>query len=565
MIDGALARIGVEVDWTDLDGPLRQVGSGIDAAKFGVVDRGGGEGGEAGGASVRPLTSRDWIFVKECVFGAPLVPPDAPAPQTAFVGRPPSKEFLYDVVNNRHSGLDVDKVDYYDRDSLCAYGHALGHLGIFLRDAAVAWGSCPNPATCFKCRRGGGDEGGGDRGEGGGKGSGSGDGKTEGKPDRGGRDHLMICYPRKHVASAMNFFATRMKNHETIYTHKKTKGSEFHMVDILLEADRHPEMMLSTQRDDAFAFPVPRRFADFKYKFLPISRAWMYPRLFLRVVDSIIDIVENKAIEHPNPEKFHHLRRLLNERRDHQFCKCVGEEEIVTNEDGTSAEDETLGAELWRMSEDELRADLLKEAGVHDCGGKLIKLEEEDIIVEKRTLHYGRGSDNPVRRMRFFDKADRASLSNPIDGLPVAVEVKNLPMNAPRTFLRRTIRIFSRKLEKHDLVTHSFLNWKAHRTQRLKDPNCDYKTYSGDGHEEEDDEFPNSEPQLLTQDDDPPSEQSSEEEEVASSPPSEKEDVASSPSRKRKESEKDENTPPGPTKQVPPPAALKKLRFGVNK
>ena len=31
-------------------------------------------------------------------------------------GRPSRKFFLYDIVNNTRSGLDVDKLDYYVRD-----------------------------------------------------------------------------------------------------------------------------------------------------------------------------------------------------------------------------------------------------------------------------------------------------------------------------------------------------------------------------------------------------------------------------------------------------------------
>ena len=38
-------------------------------------------------------------------------------------GRPRNKEYLYDIVNNTDSGLDVDKLDYFQvtfNDILCA-------------------------------------------------------------------------------------------------------------------------------------------------------------------------------------------------------------------------------------------------------------------------------------------------------------------------------------------------------------------------------------------------------------------------------------------------------------
>ncbi len=40
----------------------------------------------------------------------PLSKPHAPIDQADFVGRGDEKEFLFDIVHNRHNGLDVDKV-----------------------------------------------------------------------------------------------------------------------------------------------------------------------------------------------------------------------------------------------------------------------------------------------------------------------------------------------------------------------------------------------------------------------------------------------------------------------
>ena len=119
-------------------------------------------------------------LIKECIKGGPLKKPDAPKAQEDFVGRDKEKEFLYDLVNNRHNGLDMDKMDYYLRDELHATGGGPTGLMIFFHDACVAKGICPNPKKCFKC-------------------------KKEEVPGT----HYMICYQNKHVASAMGFFAKR--------------------------------------------------------------------------------------------------------------------------------------------------------------------------------------------------------------------------------------------------------------------------------------------------------------------------------------------------------------------
>lgn len=53
------------------------------------------------------LGDQDRLFIEEMISGLP---------ESERQGRPPSKAFLYDVVNNVRSGLDVDKLDYFQRD-----------------------------------------------------------------------------------------------------------------------------------------------------------------------------------------------------------------------------------------------------------------------------------------------------------------------------------------------------------------------------------------------------------------------------------------------------------------
>ena len=174
MIDSMLADLGMQIDETDLDGPLRQIGDGIDARRFGLG--GGGLGSDDDGSDDESedddeeeevdddddgaphppsmdevLTSRDWIFIKECAVGGPLPPGGvsirefkrtASGRLARFVGRETRKEFLYDVVSNRHSGLDVDKMDYLARDTLKAHGSncIADLLPKLIEKAFVAWG-----------------------------------------------------------------------------------------------------------------------------------------------------------------------------------------------------------------------------------------------------------------------------------------------------------------------------------------------------------------------------------------------------------------------------------------
>jgi HD superfamily phosphohydrolase len=155
MIDALLRGLGLAIDEDRLDFPLKQIGDGIDAKQFGIVDSSSGK--------FVAMTSRDWIFIKECIAGGPL-PKNGMSIDSLkksherldYVGRmDPNKEFLYDVVSNRHSGFDFDKGDYLARDKFYCFGFKGFEQSVLARlfdNACVAWGTCANPKKCFRCK-----------------------------------------------------------------------------------------------------------------------------------------------------------------------------------------------------------------------------------------------------------------------------------------------------------------------------------------------------------------------------------------------------------------------------
>ena len=167
--NAALEHHGLRVSSDDakLDEPLEQVGNGLSAESFGVHSE---QSGQVAPEDV--LTSRDIYFIKECIHAS-----DGPlSGRDDFIGRCKKKEFLYDIVSNRHSGLDVDKMDYFARDMKRTIGSGQVDF-VLIEEAFVAKGQCGqgimpgNPKkSCSHCYR-------------------------QGRV----LDHFMLCWPEKLV------------------------------------------------------------------------------------------------------------------------------------------------------------------------------------------------------------------------------------------------------------------------------------------------------------------------------------------------------------------------------
>lgn len=159
MIDDLLKSLGLEIDESNLDGPLKQIGDGYDAAQFGLWDK---ENANKPLPIESLMTNRDFIFIKECIIGGPLPPKGmsirefkrSSLPKTLIGRTDPRKEFLYDIVCNRHSGFDVDKIDYLARDTLRSHGNdcVADTSNRLIQDKAfVARAECSDPSKCWKC------------------------------------------------------------------------------------------------------------------------------------------------------------------------------------------------------------------------------------------------------------------------------------------------------------------------------------------------------------------------------------------------------------------------------
>ncbi|XP_047669910.1 deoxynucleoside triphosphate triphosphohydrolase SAMHD1-like [Tachysurus fulvidraco] len=134
------------------------------------------------------LSNKDLKFIKEQIAG-PLKP--SAQNKWAYSGRPEEQSFLYEIVANKRTGIDVDKWDYFARDSY--------HLGLknipdyqrFLKMARVC--------------------------------------EVNGKK--------IICARDKEVHDLYDMFHTRHSLHRRAYQHKVTKIIEEMITEALVKAD----------------------------------------------------------------------------------------------------------------------------------------------------------------------------------------------------------------------------------------------------------------------------------------------------------------------------------------
>jgi HD superfamily phosphohydrolase len=150
------------------------------------------------------LSPTDQLFIEEIIGGVEGV---------HRMGRGPNKFFLYDIVNNTKSGLDVDKLDYYKRDAMMTNVSIQLDPERFIHCVLVMPADPIVGSTYHQDSE-----------------SISGSESVKGSNIRGDSHpapELMICYPEKLVSEAVTIFRTRYDLHHLVYQHKAVKAIEY--------------------------------------------------------------------------------------------------------------------------------------------------------------------------------------------------------------------------------------------------------------------------------------------------------------------------------------------------
>eukprot|EP00968_Pinguiococcus_pyrenoidosus_P004496 scaffold301_cov243-Pinguiococcus_pyrenoidosus.AAC.1 len=181
------------------------------------------------------------------------------------------KAFLYDIVNNTQSGLDVDKLDYFSRDSQ--------RVGVIVSDRHEYQRLFQNARVCYV--------------------------------KKGGREYTQICFRDKLVKDLLDVFRTRFDLHYKVYQHKTVKAIEFMIRDALVIAATDRKRTISVSGKPSPVCP------DGRYG---IAEAVHEMTAYAKLKDSILDFIA--ASSEPELEE---ARILIKRIRTRDLYRCCGE------------------------------------------------------------------------------------------------------------------------------------------------------------------------------------------------------------------------------------------------
>ena len=356
------------------------------------------------------------------------------------IGRSPDKYYLYDIVNNTTSGLDVDKLDYFQRD--------MQHTNVqfqskksferFIESGKVMRAAPIDP---------------------------KGLGNMYKAEDIKETWPVMMCYPQKMVNDALEFFQTRFKMHNTVYTHKVVKAIEYMYTDAILLAD--PHIIIRGKKNEEHP--------EGNYK---ITECIMDPEAYSRLDDNIITLIKMSTLNEPDIKK---ANAILDRIAKRELYKCVGKvkfERIVTDSNTK---------DIFNMKEKEIKREILQQTpivksdtnfkdnalnnmypeisndtyshlGFSSIQGPILNTEltDDDFIVEKWHTHHGQKQINPVSKLRFFVPSSKSGKQEVGVHLTEDKYDNCIP---PRSFEMFAVRVFVKDREKIDIVRSKFSAW----------------------------------------------------------------------------------------------------------
>ncbi|XP_019205258.1 deoxynucleoside triphosphate triphosphohydrolase SAMHD1 isoform X1 [Oreochromis niloticus] len=198
----------------------------------------------------------DLKFIEELIRGPPRWP---------YKGRDEKKSFLYEIVSNKETGIDVDKFDYFARDC-----KQLGIPNSFDHQRFIMFAR-----VC--------------------------------DVEEDGRKH--ICSRDKEIENLYDIFHTRLSIHRRACQHKIKMAVEIMIKDALLLVDDHPDFKIKSS----------------KGKMLSLSEAKDDMEAYIKLTDHVIERILHPKEERKEEEKLKEATKILQRVVKRDLYRCVGQ------------------------------------------------------------------------------------------------------------------------------------------------------------------------------------------------------------------------------------------------
>lgn len=337
-------------------------------------------------------TSEDKLFIKELING-----PLKEEGKGKYTGRPDEQHFLYEIVSNKDTGIDVDKWDYFARDCLM-----LGMKSHFSHERAIEF------ARVIKVN-----------------------GKTS------------ICFRDKVARPLYNMFSVRDMIHRDACYHRVTTVVQIMIADAIIIA-------ANSNHDDF-------KFRGKDGELLTISKAVekMDMVAYLQITDEILMKIyhakiskrQNKTPQDLELEKAQNLaKRVLN--RD--LYKFVGFK-LFTGDD-------ILMTKTMNEPANESYQEMVKKKVKSDMDNIVDNLKKEDkikdaIVVYPVIFNFGKGKEDPLKKVWFYRKDDINK--------PIKLRQEEISNFLPKVFQEIQVLVYCNDTDLVQDVKEVFTEWKA--------------------------------------------------------------------------------------------------------
>ncbi|XP_072918223.1 deoxynucleoside triphosphate triphosphohydrolase SAMHD1-like [Hemitrygon akajei] len=388
----------------------------------------------------------DVDFIKELING-PERDDASEGSEWPYKGRSQEKSFLYEIVANKRTGIDVDKWDYFARDSY--------HLGIpnnfdyqrILKYARVC------------------------------------------EVDR----MKVICFRDKVAGDLYNMFYTRNALHRRAYQHKVVNIIESMITEAMVLADPHIQISgtggeqyrMSTAIDDMEAYTkltdsIFEQILNSSKPELEEARTILNNIINRKLYKCIgqtqaeegqAQAEEGKTIK---KEEIVNLKaKVVEALRSEQVDVKLEAKDLIVNEEIVNLKAKVVEALRSEQVDVKLEAkDLIVNEEIVNLKAKVVealrseqvdvKLEAKDLIVNVIPMNYGMQEKNPINNVRFYCKND------PDKAFKIRRE--QVSQILPEKFLELLIQVFCKKTDKKSVEAAKgrFFEWC--RTTKFSKP-----------------------------------------------------------------------------------------------